>query len=125
MKIKIDKVVPPSDKQLKRNMLGTVNISLISDTGQQIVTLYGMTLKKSKTGAFFLSEPSYKAGDKWFSHYRLLPMQDDAKNSLTAEVIKLLKEAGFNPETTEPNPTGQQTPTPANTSAGEPWDLAV
>jgi hypothetical protein len=130
MEIKILDVLTPSDKQKNSGILGTINLGIVND-GVMITKLHGLTVRKSKSGNYFLSEPSYPVGEgdnkNWYKHFTLYPgpagpegqSQRDSKDALTKEVIRILENGG----TKRKEATGAVASTAPK--AADPWDSGI
>lgn len=132
MSIKILDVIPPSQKQQDSGIMGTVNLA-IEDSGVTIVRLNGITVRKSGAGNMFLSEPSYSVGEgtdkKWWKHFMCYPgpkgeegaSQRELKDSLTAEVIRLLEAGGKRSNQQAETTTAPSTATATTAAPSDPW----
>jgi len=152
MNIKITDATCPSEKQIKSNIHGTVNIMVLSDDNTPVVRLSGITLRKDKNGNSFLSMPSYKVGEgeeaKYYNHFSLFPLdkndqslsdsQKQRLEALTSEVVRILAnggtrvnkvgktaENGSTPARAANNtrPVSSSSPQPTNVSNKNPWDV--
>ena len=133
MSIKILDVIPPSQKQQDSGIMGTVNL-MISEGDVDIVRLNGITVRKSGAGNMFLSEPSYSVGEggdkKWWKHFMAYPgpkgdegaSQRELKDSLTAEVIRILDSGGRRDNQQAATVTATSTPSTATTTTAVPSD---
>jgi len=134
MEVKIAEVYTPSDAQLKSNIHGSVNLEILGDDGTPYARLSGLTIRKSKEGAFFLAPPSYKvekAGQdvKYYNHFALFPVktgdefkafnekQKDRMKALTDDVMRLIAKGGTKRNTQTPAPSIP----PRAQSKAEPW----
>lgn len=135
MKINILDVIPPSEKQLKAGMLGTVNLAIAADSGELLARLNGFTVRANKSdGSKFLSEPSFKVGEgdtaKYLKHFSLFPLSGDAAidrvqkekmSALTQEVLRILDTGGTRRERKDSSaPTQARSEPVVNTKS--PWD---
>ena len=115
--IKILDVRTPSQKQKQSGIEGTVNLGIVDTDGTVIVRLSGITMRRSKAGALFLSEPSYSVGTgaetKWWKHFNLYPITSDSdgdsqkskKSTLTDEIVSILESGGTTSSDTQSNNT--------------------
>lgn len=55
MDIKIIDVIAPSEKQKENNILGTVNLEIVTPNGNTIAKLMGLTVRKNQKGERFLA----------------------------------------------------------------------
>jgi hypothetical protein len=138
MDIKIIDVIAPSEKQKENNILGTVNLEIVTPNGNTIAKLMGLTVRKNQKGERFLASPSYKVsgkdGDKWYNHFSIFPpkgedqtyndSQRKLQQQVTDEVLRSLDNGG-----TKRNNTAPQGSKPAATSSAaapktdrRPWD---
>ena len=106
--VKIVDVITPSDNQKKAGILGTVNLAIVDDKGVTLANLFGLKVVENKTtGDRFLSEPSQKVGDKYYSHFALLPGKADEpqrklREEITANVLRVLDNGGTTRKKDEP-----------------------
>jgi len=132
MEYKIIDVIPPSEKQENAGIHGTVNLEIVSD-GVVLTRMSGVSVRKSKKGDRFLSEPSYPVGEgeqrKWYKHFHLFPgpggeegqQQRDSRDALTAEVIRVLDNGGTRRKRNGDENNSSQ-PAPARQpAANDPW----
>lgn len=134
--INILDVIPPSQAQTSKNILGTVNVQICAADGVPIARLNGLSVRKNnKDGTRFLAMPSYpvgKEGDtKYYPHFNLFPTkqgdeaftkaQHDRMNAFTTEVLRVLDNGG----TRKPASSGAQSAPAATTAPAkkEPWSV--
>lgn len=132
MEFKILDVFTPSEKQKSAGIHGTVNFEIVND-GATLVRLSGATLRQSKDGNFFLSEPSFSIGQgsdqKWLKHYQIYPGTGDESNqaqrssrdSLTEEVVRILQQGGTRRQNNGGSAPQQSSPAPTASAPNDPW----
>lgn len=141
MEIKIIDVTPPSEKQIKSNIHGTINV-MVSSEGIPITRLNGITIRRDSKGNSFLSMPSYKVGEgdnaKYYNHFNLFPLdkgnealsndQKNRLNALTQEALRIVANGGTKRPNTQAQPVKQDAPVPAKAPAASsskknPWEV--
>lgn len=138
MDIKIVDVIAPSDKQKANNILGTVNLEIVTPNGNTIAKLMGLTVRKNQKGERFLASPSYKVegkdGDKWYNHFSIFPpkgedqtyndSQRKLQQQLTDEVLRVLDNGGMKRDKTSSSskPAAAATSSAPAKTEKRPWD---
>lgn len=143
MNIQIVDVIPPSEAQVKSNILGTVNLMIVGEDNMPIARLNGLTVRRNKQEKRFLAAPSYPVGEgekkQWYNHYTMFPTKtdDDSFNNkqratmdtLTEEVLRVLDSGGTRKQKPSGGGGGQAKPqavAPTSSSAGsktkDPWN---